>query len=906
MKRPPLPAVQTNGVQSSQSSRSPSTSSKRAPGFKHPPTPTVNGVNGVNGETNGLGPRLSNRRKDSQKPGDGRPTRPSRAGQEGERKIPKKITEPYVRTQSYILKKYRNKPPSLIIHLHPTHFRFDTQDGSFSYNSPMKIILEHLRAQTVPHDIMEELITAGTRFYEGCLIVQVQDHKSNANKSSSGKDATQDDGHVPFSIHNYSEHLTPSPYAPYPQKAQSTANGDSATSDHQESSVPRDKQLSKGPNIFHIVLFPTPLSMHEEVVIQANTVDPKAQNNRKQSSAVPRTPASATVPPTPTFASSSASAGPPAKKQKMTISGHEIHGFESKIIQSTAPPLFLDPVEDLEGAHKVLNELTDPRHKEAYPAPKVKKRTEAELAADEAIAAQEEAFMLIMDERHSSGNAAGRAGATDGENGIPTFQPNFEQWQALRNIKAEHKERHAREQEAKKLRDEAQQANKLRIEQQEQANRQEMERRAAHVSQNQAHINMARQAQVNKEMQVRERQRQAALAASHTQPQIPHSHPMPNGISRAQNSSPVVRNQTPNNNSSPTIGHVPMNVTTSGQGVTSSPARPGSAMQHNGQSMVRQISRQRAPSRTSTPQMNGTPSMSHATPVMGPNATPRMPSQGSPPIHGGPVMNQNMMQPNGQPLQLTSEQQHSIDQRRMQHMYLQRQQQQQQIQIQQQRLQNGSPNPQMSPEQRAAAHMQQNLQHQATLNQQRQQEYQQSLRMQQAAQGHANMPNGASPPQQHPSQMQPQSRHSLTPQQKQQINAQTTHNYHQLIQQLAQAKYGGNIDLIPQPERHQAENKARSMAQDSFKKQFGMIMQQKMREQQQQQAALNLQMAQMNGMGSGGGVGGMQGVNGQGMSAEQRQAIMQGMQQMGQMPHMGGQGVNGMHGGHMNGMGGMQ
>ena len=31
----------------------------------------------------------------------------------------------------------------------------------------MKIILEHLKAQTVPHDILEELTGCGVKFYEG-------------------------------------------------------------------------------------------------------------------------------------------------------------------------------------------------------------------------------------------------------------------------------------------------------------------------------------------------------------------------------------------------------------------------------------------------------------------------------------------------------------------------------------------------------------------------------------------------------------------------------------------------------------------------------------------------------------------------------------------------------------------
>ena len=95
----------------------------------------------------------------------------------------------------------------------------------------------------------------------------------------------------------------------------------------------------------------------------------------------------------------------------------------------------------------------DPRHQQSLPAPKTRKRTVAELAADEAIAAQEQAFMLIMDERHNVLGAAAKAGTTDGttdgEAGTATFEPRFETWQAIKNIRAEHKERAEREAEAK-------------------------------------------------------------------------------------------------------------------------------------------------------------------------------------------------------------------------------------------------------------------------------------------------------------------------------------------------------------------------------------------------------------------------------------------------------------------------
>lgn len=79
----------------------------------------------------------------------------------------RKLTSCLVRTDKYILEKFKDCPPSLIIHLHSTYFRFDQQDGTFPYNSPMKIILEHVRAKTIPHEILEELEQGNVRYYEG-------------------------------------------------------------------------------------------------------------------------------------------------------------------------------------------------------------------------------------------------------------------------------------------------------------------------------------------------------------------------------------------------------------------------------------------------------------------------------------------------------------------------------------------------------------------------------------------------------------------------------------------------------------------------------------------------------------------------------------------------------------------
>ena len=775
----------------------------------------------------------------------------------------------------------------------------------------MKFILEHLKSQTIPHDMLEELQNFQVRFYEGCLIVQVQDHRTNSGKSlSTSTNTSKSERNIPFSIHNYNDHLTPSPYVPYPQKQDAVAEGDTNKDPSQAGSklatVSKEKQAEKGPKIFTVVLFPTPLSLHEEVYIQANTPDPR--NNRKQSTAVPRTPASATVPATPLSAippTPSACGPPPLKKLKMSISGSEIHGFESKAVATTAPPLFLDPVESIEDTQKSLNTLTDPRNKETHPAPKARKRTEAELAADEAIAAQEQEFMLIMDERHGASGAAGvKAGTNDGEAGGATFEPRFETWQAIKNIRAEHKERAEREAIEKAQKEAQAAANKARMEQQERLSREQTEHRAAQLAQEQQHMrNIQRQQQMNNKLQAHKIQQQQQLAAG--QNQATHSLPIPNGVSQAQGSSPVVRNRTPHNISSPLVNSISMS-----SQVTSSPARPTSAMQHGhpgGVTMTQQRSRQRAPSRTSTPQVNGTPSMQQATPRV-PQGSPPLPMVSNNAMNHNVIANQHL---NGPPPQLSQQQQMEIMARHRQQNFQQHQQLQMMQQQQHQRMQNASPNPQMSPD-RNPAHMQ-TLQQQAQLNQQRQQhqEYQRSLQMHHQrlgdGAGHPNMPNGASPPQQHPGQpgrLQQHGQPHFNPSQNQQQQifiTQTSKAMNHFSQQAAQ-KYGGNPDNIPYPEQMAIKQRAKQVGQESVQK---WLQQQK----QQQQVNAMQQMQQMQGINGMGGSG--MNMGGQPMTEEQMRTL-QGMRQFAQMPHMGGQGVQnnvgGPHNPHLNGggIGGMQ
>ncbi|TKY89639.1 hypothetical protein EX895_001424 [Sporisorium graminicola] len=89
------------------------------------------------------------------------------------------------RTTRQILRRHRKDKPSLILHLHNHHFRFERQNGMFLFDSPVKAFLGYIRDQKVPADLIDVLTESGIQFFEGCLLVDVHDHRSHAAASSS-------------------------------------------------------------------------------------------------------------------------------------------------------------------------------------------------------------------------------------------------------------------------------------------------------------------------------------------------------------------------------------------------------------------------------------------------------------------------------------------------------------------------------------------------------------------------------------------------------------------------------------------------------------------------------------------------------------------------------------------------
>ena len=803
----------------------------------------------------------------------------------------------------------------------------------------MKSVLEHVKNQTIPHEILEDLHAGGVKFYESCLIVQIKDHRSiNGPGKPTSSDADSSDFNKPFSIHNYSKFVTPSSYVDYPEQKEQVSeqthgkNGPTATEISVDSS--KDKQNSKDlePKTYTVVLFPTPLSIAEDVMIQANTPEIRP-GNRKQSH-VPRTPASATVPHTPLTAgpTTPSTSGPAAKRQKMSVTGDEILEFESRLIAANAPPLFLEPTDSLKEFEQILEKVTDALHSKDYPAPKSRKRTVAELAADEAQAASDQAFMLIMDERLAPAVSASglKANNTD-EAGTASFEPTFEKFNAIQAIKARREqmahEKAVQEAEAKrnKERHEAERARQEAENQVQQAQQQQQQQQQA-----------AAQAQANRLAQLRaeharrqamashEMQRAQALAAHNQQNGIPInqnamqqpqvSGMQTNGVPQPQHASPVVRNSTPHSHASPMLGDantaqpaaVPMNVTSSGQGgPASSPTRPSSAMQQTpaNSAMARQSSRQQITSRTGTPMVNGTPNMVHATPNLG-QVTPIPPHAGqeSPPnqVMQTPMMNNTnlvghprMTGSNGARPQFTPQQMAELQRQQQQQAFLQRQAQNQ--------LQN-SPTQQMTPERRQAlqnfALQNQHLQYQRSLAQHHATSIPQS-----GVHGHPQMPNGINQ-QGHLNQQQGhQMNHPQMAQQRQPLNPaaqQRAAIQHRLMQsevvRIANSKYGGQVAMMTAEDRMLATQNANQQLQNY-------IISERHKHQQAQQQIRQQQQIMAAQMQSGVSPGGNPNMGrGQGLTPQQQQQMMV---QMAQMAQVNGQGMQNMNMGGMNGLNGM-
>ena len=555
-------------------------------------------------------------------------------------------------------------------------------------------MIDHLKLRTIPHDLSEFFAVSNVPFYEGCMIVQVYDHKTTAPSQGSSRANTGSGKTAPFSVHNSNAYLTPSPYVPFPKESQTSKSrnppeaendlsGKTKSSEQKDKenmpapAAPADSQRGKAgvqakkPKVFTVVLHPTAVSKYADLAITA--VDSRSNNTDSRQDAIAGGPLSATVPPTPSTAilppTPLTSMAPPAKrlkKSKVELDGSNIHTAESQITLATTAPLMLEPVHTAAEAAVLLETLAHPMHSDKPPSPKTRKRTVAEMEADEALAAEQERYMLILDERLSSSTAGAQGGAnpadSDGQAGGASFEPRFERFKAIENIRNSHEEakkaEKARQLEAERKIAQERERERLRIEADKRDN--ENLRQQQSLLSNSAAVRQQQET-------ARRAQQMNNQAGGMSQAQGQHSHPQNNGlinngiqnqpqrfhhqqVSQAQASSPIVRNGTPMNHSSPSVNNVGnMPIQNSNSSMAGSPPRPSSVVHQNhapmsatSHGMTTQRSQQ---SHAGTPRMpNATPNI-QSTPISRAiSQTPRM-SQASPPQ--GPMAPVPMQMMNG-------------------------------------------------------------------------------------------------------------------------------------------------------------------------------------------------------------------------------------------------------------------
>ncbi|EDU43306.1 conserved hypothetical protein [Pyrenophora tritici-repentis Pt-1C-BFP] len=638
------------------------------------------------------------------------------------------LTRTAVYTQQDILAKHKGKPPSLRVYLHPKHFRLNDSQETLAYAGPMRELLLAIKDKVVPHNMVEDLYEFNTPWYDNCLIVEVHDFRSNSVKPKDESNSTGDGASSAFSIHNYNNFITPSPFAPHPvnkpesKPAQASAQSKEAEVKEDKENMPApgqngaaNKQTGPG-KVRTVVLFPTPQSQLADMQLLASTpVTDIAALKRMQAqgraAGMPPTPMTA-VPSTPTFSN-----GPSPKRQKMVLDDSNVHEFEAELLNATCPPLYLEPTKSFGHSLALMDAITHPINKNPAPPRKTRKRTTAELAADEAEAQGLQRFMLAGDEYQAVMMAAA-TGNDDNAVRAAANSQTFARFKTIANIRANHEETERRKKEEdarvaqakRQAQMEAELQRKRELETRQQAELVERQQALRQQAAHQAQLQQQNQLQQN-QIQQNEALR-AAAAAQHqlstaTATQVAST---PQSATQSQ-FSPTIRQQTPmaasaasprvGGPASHPMGGTPMVPTASSQAINS-PARPPSAVSHHQNQMARSVSQQQNPSRTGTPHMvQGTPVMNASMPNRNMTPTPSRMNQGSPPIamQGQTPM---MMQQASQPGQnMTPEMMPNFNQQRLYQVRMQ--------QLQQQSASPGNPQQQQMQQlafQKAAQHIQ--------------------------------------------------------------------------------------------------------------------------------------------------------------------------------------------------------
>jgi transcription factor SPT20 len=537
------------------------------------------------------------------------------------------LTYGTVYTQEAILARHRGKLPSMRIYLHPNFFRINDSQETLNYASPMRELLVALRAKQIPHNMLEELYANGTPFYDGCLIVEIHNYRDATAKPKDSANGAADGSKTTFSIHNNNNFITPSPYGshpstkPDPKTNGTTGQAKEAGDKEDKETMPApgtngvsQKQPASGPKITTVVLFPSPQSQLSDLSILATTPATDAATLKRMQAAgrgagMPPTPLTA-VPPTPTF-----SAGPSPKRQKMMVDDGNVHEFEAELLNATCPKLYLEPTKSFAESIALMDALTHPMNRNPPPERKTRKRTTAELAADEADAQNLQSYMLAGDEQQATLSTTA-AGDSEGAVRAQANTMSFARFKTLASIKANHEEadRRKKEEDARQ----AQAKRQAQIESEAQKRRDMETNRQQAQQQQMLQQNQMQQNEALRAAQAAQMSNAAAAQISQT-PQSATQNQFSPGVRQNTPMAAATASPRPGGQASHPMGGTPMVATASNHAIAS-PARPPSSISHH--PMARTASQQQGSmSRTNTPQMYTRHEHSHAQPQHDANTT---------------------------------------------------------------------------------------------------------------------------------------------------------------------------------------------------------------------------------------------------------------------------------------------
>ncbi|EEB06615.1 SAGA complex subunit Spt20 [Schizosaccharomyces japonicus yFS275] len=242
-----------------------------------------------------------------------------------------------------ILTKYANEPPSLILHIHNYHFRFEQQDGAFTYNGPVKSILHYLRMELIPPDCIEVFQTANIHFYDGCLIIRVIDHRTpNQPAPPTNAAGTTASSTAPGSV----------PSTPNTATAPSTVLSGSTAGPSAAAAAAAVEPPNEQAKVYHTVLQPSAETLWQDLCLISEVFG-------------------------------------------NYLTDEALLEIESKILLASEPPLLLAPATSPYQMHRIFEQLAQ-KLPPPYPEPR---HTTNEMAAEEAERVEKENLLLLMDDQ---------------------------------------------------------------------------------------------------------------------------------------------------------------------------------------------------------------------------------------------------------------------------------------------------------------------------------------------------------------------------------------------------------------------------------------------------------------------------------------------------------------------------